>query len=83
MSQVTIPAICLVAGLLGLWQVFSGWRTGKMFAFDPAGTAARLQRSDGWLFTDVWNRDKNGPFTLRRSYRDFKRVSLIPREICD
>ena len=54
MTQLIIPGVFLIVGLIGLWQVFVGWRWGKMFAFDPTGSSVHLERSDGCLFVAGW-----------------------------
>ena len=54
MDRYFIPAMLALAALVGLWQCFQGFRKGKMFAFDPAGSATSLSRSDGWLFIVSW-----------------------------
>ncbi|AWW74512.1 hypothetical protein CD351_08745 [Erythrobacter sp. KY5] len=48
---ILLPAL---AGFLGLWQCFRGWQTGKMFAFDPGGSATGLSRRDGVVFVFGW-----------------------------
>jgi hypothetical protein len=55
MELYVFVAFLIVGGLVGLWQCWLGWRTGKMFAFDPGYSAAGLGRQEhGWLFLFGW-----------------------------
>ena len=54
MDRYLMAGFLIVGALFGLWQCWAGWRSGKMFAFDPGGSAAKLSRQDGCLFVFGW-----------------------------